>query len=187
MRTVLFGLFLLATGLAAGCESSSSRIVSYGGEAGAMPPALVNLHVLPVELPDTIHGNIKEEDIARYRRDWPMAAARVIAHAITEESDERVRAVPAQSKPEVGHYFRVEITYLDVGDLEARAAGFFGGNREGWSLVLARGKLYDAAKDELVAEFEFTESSGHAFSIRFENDMYNLGEELALWLTPYDR
>lgn len=187
MRTVVIGWMLLLAGLTLGCETSHSRIVSSGGEEGAMPPMLLNLQVVPARLPDEIHGRASAEEIERYRRDWPMAAARVIAHAVTEETDERVVAVPAQKKPETGYYFTVEITYLDVGDLEARATGIFGGKQEGWSLVLARGKLIDAATGKVASEFEFTESSGSPFSRRFENDMYNLGEELATWLVGRDR
>lgn len=175
----LFPLLLLPLMLTA-CKTYESRMVTDSGPASA--PAITLLHVMPAILPDEMHGRMTDEEREVARREWPMAGARVIADAVTRETDERVTAMTTQEKPESGHYFTVEISYLDVGDPEARAANVVGGKREGWSLVRAKGKLIDADKNEVVAEFDFSQSSGLRFKKPYENDMYNVGRELGRWL-----
>jgi ATP-dependent Clp protease ATP-binding subunit ClpC len=132
-------------------------------------------------------GFVKKDDESRHEKMREMLMHEIERHFKPEflnRLDEIIVFKPLNKEDlyKTGYYFTVEITYLDVGDLEARATGILGGKQEGWSLVLARGKLIDAATGKVASEFEFTESSGSPFSRRFENDMYNLGEELAIWL-----
>jgi hypothetical protein len=180
MRTFGVIAMLLMFSLA-GCKTHSSQsvVVKPSGDGAVIVPTVTSLHVLPAKLPDEFHGKLTEEDIERYRRDWPMAAARTISEGVTDRSRRRITAMARQEKPDDGHFFELEISYLDVGDPEARAANIVGGRREGWSLVLSKGKVVDAKSGATLLELEFSHSSGYRFKTPFENDMYNLGRELA--------
>jgi hypothetical protein len=177
---------IFATGLAAllftaSC-SSSEMSTGTAGEARDEAIRITELAVLPVELPTELHGSFTPEEEERYRRDWPMTAANLIAGGVEDQTDKHVRAYASEKQPLKGHYFQLEITYLDIGDRGVRAENMLDGDREGWSLVRARGHIYNAETGELVAELNFEESSGGIRKVPFENDMANMGDQLGEWL-----
>jgi hypothetical protein len=180
-------IFLVAMILLAGltaCNMSESRVTQgTAGEAYSQVDTIDSLYVLPVKLPRAIHGNVSEEERQRFRRDWPMAGARQIARGVTRETGDYTVAIAGQDKPESDYYFELEITYLDVGDPELRGGDVLTNDQEGWSLVIATGRIINAKTGELVAELQFNQSSGWAkMNVPFERDMANLGIELGRWL-----
>jgi len=173
---------LTVFGLSA-CNMSDSRISS--GSAGEAYPELgriSTLYILPVKLPDKIHGSAESEEVERWKKDWPMVAARLIARGVTEESDEAVMALVSDRKPDTDYYFELEITYLDVGNAEVRAANILDPDEEGWSHVIATGTIHRADNGERVAELRFDQSSGFDVKEPFQNDMANLGQDLGEWI-----
>lgn len=183
MRAFVPVLALLAVLSIAGCNTSDSKVT--GGSAGQAyhdVHQIDTLFILPVELPDEIHGSASNSEKDRWREDWPMTAARLIARGVTDETGEDVNALVSESKPRADFYFKLEITYLDVGDSELRTANLFDSSEEGWSHVLATGKLYNARTGELVAELTFDQSSGWEVKEPFQNDMRNLGQDLGDWI-----
>jgi hypothetical protein len=182
MRTIL-GTGVLALLLLAGCRSSEVD-VSEGtaGDGFEQLSRIDRLAVLPVKLPTDFHGNYDLEKEDRYRSDWPMAGARLIADGVTDETDGRTRALAAAEKPSSGHYFVLEISYLDLGDPEIRVKSALDDDKEGWSHVIATGRIMNAETGDLVVELTFSQSSGWGVGPPFENDMAAIGEKLGEWL-----
>jgi hypothetical protein len=165
------------------CNTSDSRVSSgTAGEAYRDVYRIETVYVLPVELPDEIHGKATDEDKDRWRTDWPMTAARLIARGITEETGGDITALVSEDKPDTDFYFELEITYLDVGDADVRGANLLDPDEEGWSQVLATGRLIRASDGEVVAELRFDQSSGFEIKEPFQNDMGNLGQDLGNWI-----
>lgn len=183
MRAFLPVVVLLAVLSLAGCNTSDSKVTGgSAGEAYRDVDQIDTLYILPVELPDEIHGAASDAEKDRWREDWPMSGARLIARGVTDETGEEVNALVSENKPDAAFYFKLEITYLDVGDSELRTANLFDSSEEGWSHVLATGKLYNARNGELVAELTFDQSSGWEVKGPFQNDMRNLGQDLGDWI-----
>jgi hypothetical protein len=165
------------------CNTSDSRVSSgTAGEAYRDVDRIETLYVMPVELPDEIHGKATDEEKERWREDWPMAAARLIARGVTEETGEDVVALVSEDKPDKDFYFELEVTYLDVGDADVRGANLLDPDEEGWSQVLATGRIIRARDGEVVAELRFDQSSGFETKEPFQNDMSNLGQDLGNWI-----
>jgi hypothetical protein len=169
--------------LLAGCQTSATHVTSgSAGEAFEQLDHLDHMVILPVKLPTEFHGNYDPEQLDRYRRDWPMSGARLIADGVTEETGRHVRAAPAINKPTKGYYFVLEISYLDLGDPEVKVGSALGGDKEGWSHVLATGRIMNAESGDQVVELHFNQSSGFHAGPPFENDMAAIGEKLGEWL-----
>jgi hypothetical protein len=179
MRIIVAAVVLI---MIAACQFSSTDVATgTAGEAFGQIHDVTHLSVLPVSLPDDFHGDFNAEEEKRYRRDWPMAGARLIADGVAERCRPERTAVAALDAPGKGYYFELDITYLDLGDREARAGGLIGGDKEGWSLVLATGRIINAETDELIVELNFNQSSGK-IKPPFESDMAAIGKELGDWL-----
>lgn len=173
------GLILLL----AGCQTTATHVTSgSAGEAFEQLDYIDQMAVLPVKLPTEFHGNYDPEQLDRYRRDWPMSGARLIADGVTEETGRHTLAAPAIDKPAKGYYFVLEITYLDLGDSEVRVGSALGGDKEGWSHVLATGRIMNAESGAEIVELRFNQSSGFNAGPPFENDMAAMGEKLGEWL-----
>jgi hypothetical protein len=183
MRALHAILALLAVLGLASCNTSDSR-VSKGtaGEAYRDVDNIYTLYIMPVELPDEIHGSASEADKERWANDWPMAGARLIARGVTEETGDKVTALVSEKKPDDDYYFELVITYLDIGDADVRAANLLDPDEEGWSQVIATGTIYNADSGEVVAELRFDQSSGFDTKEPFQNDMSNLGQDLGNWI-----
>jgi hypothetical protein len=183
MRAFLPLVALLAVLSVAACNTSDSKVSSgSAGEAYSDVDQIYTLYVLPVELPDEIHGNLTDTERERWARDWPMAGARLIARGVTDETGEKVTALVSERKPEADFYFELVITYLDVGDESLRTSNILSGDETGWSHVIATGTLYKASNREIVAELNFNQSSGFEVKEPFQNDMGNLGQDLGEWI-----
>jgi hypothetical protein len=183
MRALLSIAAIAAVFALAGCNTSDSRVSSgTAGEAYRDVDRIDTLYVMPVALPDEIHGNATDEEKDRWQTDWPMTAARLIARGVTEETGEDVTAIVSEDKPDTDFYFELEVTYLDVGDAEVRGANLIDPDEEGWSHVLATGRIIRASDGEVVAELRFDQSSGWEVKEPFQNDMSNLGHDLGNWI-----
>jgi hypothetical protein len=179
MRTIVA---VIALTMLAACQFSSTDVATgTAGEAFGQIQDVRHIHVLAVNLPDEFHGDFSADEEKRYRYDWPMAGARLIADGVSERCRPERTAVAALKKPDVGYYFELDIIYLDLGDRHAQGEGLVGGGKEGWSLVLATGRIINAETDELIVELNFSQSSGK-FRPPFESDMAAIGEELGDWL-----
>ncbi|MBK8206144.1 MAG: hypothetical protein IPK87_05015 [Planctomycetes bacterium] len=183
MRGFYAILALLAVFGLASCHTSDSR-VSEGeaGEAFHDIDEILTLYILPIELPDEIHGNASDRERELWRQDWPMSGARSVARGVTDETGEDVTALVSEKKSDADFYFKLVITYIDVGDEAIRKGKIVGNSEEGWSQVLATGTLYNGSNGEIVAELRFDQSSGYQVSEPFHNDMNNLGQELGNWI-----
>jgi hypothetical protein len=183
MRALLSLAALAAVFSLTACNTSDSRVSSgTAGEAYRDVDNIYTLFVLPVDLPKDIHGNATDADRERWQEDWPMAGARLIARGVTEETGEKVMALVSEKKPDEDFYFELEITYLDVGDAELRGANLLDPDEEGWSQVIATGRIIRARDGEVVAELRFDQSSGFEVKEPFQNDMSNLGHDLGAWI-----
>lgn len=179
-------LSLLSVFFVSACQTSKSEMYTgTAGEAFEERRVVRDLKVLPVKLPKQIHGKYDQADLDRFYRDWPMAGARLIADGVYEETSEEVRAMAALESLSVGHLFVLEVKYLDLGDSESRASSILHNTKQGWSHVLATGRLINAETGELVVELQFEQSSGGIAKPAFENDMANLVEELGRWLNEH--
>ncbi len=167
----------------AGCQTSATHVTSgSAGEGFEQLDRVDSLAVLPVKLPTEFHGNYDPEQLDRYRRDWPMAGARLIADGVTEETSRHTLAAPVIDNPKTGYYFVLEISYLDLGDAEVKVGSALGGDKEGWSHVIATGRIMNAESGAEVVELKFNQSSGFNAGPPFENDMAAIGEKLGEWL-----
>jgi hypothetical protein len=183
MRVLLSLAALAAIFSLTACNTSDSRVSSgTAGEAYNDVDRIDTLYILPVELPDEIHGNASKEEKERWAQDWPMTGARLIARGVTDETDNEVTGLVSEDKPEADFYFELEITYLDVGDADVRGSNILDPDEEGWSQVLATGRIIRADNGEVVAELRFDQSSGYEVKEPFQNDMSNLGQELGNWI-----
>jgi hypothetical protein len=183
MRALLSLAALAAVFSLTACNTSDSRVSSgTAGEAYRDVDRIDTLYILPVELPDEIHGNATDADRERWQTDWPMAGARLIARGVTEETGEKVTALVSEKKPDEDFYFELEITYLDIGDAEVRGSNLLDPDEEGWSQVIATGRIIRARDGEVVAELRFDQSSGFDVKEPFQNDMSNLGADLGNWI-----
>src|SRR5687768_17753993 len=109
MRALLSLAALAAVFSLTACNTSDSRVSSgTAGEAYRDVDRIDTLYILPVELPDEIHGNATDADRERWQTDWPMAGARLIARGVTEETGEKVTALVSEKKPDEDFYFRSE-------------------------------------------------------------------------------
>lgn len=185
MRTLSLLLILPVVFLSACQTSKSEMYTGTAGDAYEDRRAVRELKVLAVKLPKQIHGKYEDAELERYYRDWPMTGARLVADGVQEETDDKVLAMAALDRPTRGHYFELEIEYLDLGDPELRASAVLNNSKQGWSHVLAKGRLVNAETGELVAELKFEQSSGGLTKSPFEKDMGNLGEELGRWLNSH--
>lgn len=183
MRSIYSILALLAVlGLAA-CNTSQSKTPSgTAGEAYRDVDNIYTLYILPVKLPDAIHGNASDADKSRWREDWQMVGARLIARGVSDEAGDKVVASAREQKPDVDYYFDLKITYLDVGDEDVRTTSLLGNDEKGWSHVLATGRIVRASTGDTVAELNFDQSSGHPNKEPFQSDMSNLGKQLGSWI-----
>jgi hypothetical protein len=101
MRAILSLAALAAIFSLTACNTSDSRVSSgTAGEAYRDVDRIYTLYVMPVELPKEIHGNATDEERERWRTDWPMTGARLIARGVTEETGERVVALVSEDKPD---------------------------------------------------------------------------------------
>lgn len=183
MRAFLPVVALLAVLSLAACNTSDSKVSSgSAGEAYNDVDNIYTLYILPVDMPDVIHGDASDADKERWARDWPMTAARLVARGVTEETGDRVTALVSEKRPEQDFYFELTITYLDIGDADVRGSNLLDPDEEGWSHVLATGTIYNADNGEVVAELSFNQSSGFATKEPFQNDMGNLGQDLGNWI-----
>lgn len=183
MKSIAMIAAMLAMFGMCACNMSESRVTDgTAGEAYDRVDDIRTLYVLPATLPDEIHGKATEEEKERWRKDWPMTAARLIATGVTHETDEKVTGITSQDEPDTDYYFELEITYLDVGDADVRGANVLDDDEEGWSHVLATGRIIHAESGDVVSEMKFDQSSGYEFDAPFENDMKNLGEKLGRWI-----
>ena len=183
MRALLPLVALLAVLSLAACNTSDSKVsTGTAGEAYNDVDNIYTLYVLPVDLPDEIHGDASDADKERWMQDWPMTAARLVARGVTEETGDKVSAVVSEKKPNADYYFKLEITYLDIGDADVRGSTLLDPDEQGWSQVIATGTIYNARNGEVVAELTFNQSSGFATKEPFQNDMGNLGQDLGNWI-----
>ncbi|MCC7510462.1 MAG: hypothetical protein IT464_13960 [Planctomycetes bacterium] len=179
-------LSLLSVFFVTACQTSKSEMYTgTAGDAFEERRVVSNLKVLPVKLPKQIHGKYDQADLERFYRDWPMAGARLVADGVFEETAEEVRAMATLERPSTGYVFELEIEYLDLGDPDSRASSILHNKKQGWSHVLAKGRLINAETGDLVVELQFEQSSGGIAKPAFENDMANLGEELGRWLNDH--
>ena len=183
MRTLMLIAAIPALLALCACNTSESRVSDgTAGEAYDHISHIRTLYVLPAELPDDIHGNATEEEKERWQEDWPMMAARLIARGATDETDDRFTALVSEEETDRDYYFELEITYLDVGDEDVRAGDILDSDEEGWSHVLATGRIIHAESGDLVSELKFEQSTGRQSDSPFENDMINLGQKLGRWI-----
>jgi hypothetical protein len=176
-------LALLAVLVMAACSSSQSKEPdATAGDAFEDADNIYMIYVMPVELPDEIHGNASEADKNRWEDDWPMVGARLIARGVNDETGSKVRATTRERRPESDFYFILYITHLDVGDADVRSSGIFSSDERGWSHVLATGRIVRADTGDVVAELTFDQSSGNPTKEPFQDDMTNLGHELGNWI-----
>lgn len=184
MKLIYSLLALVAfVGLTACSTSESKKPLSSGGDAYKEVDNISRLYILPVELPDDIHGDATQLEKSRAREDWPTEGSRLIARGVSEETGDRVTASAREYKPKADFYFKLTITYLNVGDAGARATNLISTDVKGWSQVLATGRIIRADTGETVAELNFNHSSGLGSKESFQNDMTNLGKELGNWIT----
>jgi hypothetical protein len=183
MKGTFLSLALLAMLSMAACTSSQSESPSAtAGDAYKDVNNIYTIYIMPVELPDEIHGNASDEEKERWQNDWQMVGARLIARAVTDEAGDRVVASARERRPDADFYFVLKITYLDVGDADVRSAGIFDSDERGWSHVLAVGRIVRSDNGDTVAELTFDQSSGKFTKEPFQNDMSNLGQELGNWI-----
>lgn len=183
MKRLYFTLAMLAILSMAACSSSQSMEPSATtGDAYKDVSRIYTIYILPVELPDEIHGKASEADKKRWQDDWQMVGARLIARGVSDEAGEKVACSVREDKPKVDFYFELTITHLDVGDAELRTSGLLQSDERGWSHVLAVGRIVRADNREIVAELTFDHSSGSSAPEPFQKDMANLGQELGSWI-----
>jgi hypothetical protein len=152
------------------------------GDAFKDADNIYTIYIMPVELPDEIHGNATDEDKKRWQDDWQMVGARLIASGVSDEAGDTVSCSVREKKPDADFYFALKVTYLDVGDASLRTSGILGSDERGWSHVLAVGRIVRADSGDTVAELTFDHSSGNLTKEPFQNDMTNLGQELGSWI-----
>jgi hypothetical protein len=183
MKGIYSTLALLAILSIAACNSSQSREpTATAGDAYKDANNIYTIYIMPVELPGEIHGKATDEDKKRWRDDWQMVGARLIARGVTDEAGDKVTCSVREKKPDADFYFALKITHLDVGDASLRSSGILGSDERGWSHVLAVGRIVRADNGDTVAELTFDHSSGNFTKEPFQNDMTNLGQELGSWI-----
>lgn len=183
MKIVYSILALLAFVSMTACSSSQSKEpTATAGDAYRDANNIYTIYIMPVELPDEIHGNASEADKDRWQDDWQMVGARLIARGVSDEAGSKVSCAVREKKPDSDFYFLLKITHLDVGDASVRSSGILGSDERGWSHVLAVGRIVRADNGDTVAELTFDHSSGKFTKEPFQSDMTNLGQELGSWI-----
>jgi hypothetical protein len=183
MKRVYPLLALLAILSMAACSSSQSQTPSAtAGDAYKDADNIYMIYIMPVDLPNEIHGNATDAEKDRWQEDWQMVGARLIARGVSDEAGDKVIASARESKPDADFYFVLEITYLDVGDENVRSSGILDSDERGWSHVLAVGRIVRSDTGDTVAELTFDQSSGKLTKEPFQDDMTNLGQELGNWI-----
>lgn len=148
------------------------------GPAYAEASTLTQLTVLDATLPDEIEGEFTATEEATWRKDWPTLAAQLMADGLTTRTDGAVTGSVASVAPSKGHYMKLEITQLDVGDIRPDADDK---PRLRGSSLAAHGFIYNAATGQLVADVKFREGSGWTGSRQFEVFMARSGSSLGDW------
>lgn len=196
MRFLLFAMFsaLLLSGCAVEIEHGHFRhhrgwghhhghhrhYWNKAGEVYSESATIRSLVVLPAKMPNLISGERTTDEEAKLREQGPMHAAQIIAAQVTSRAEIRVTATVGDTKPSDGYYLEIEITQLDAGDRKAMAEKNNG--VDGWSYLLANGKIYNAATGKVVVELTFEQSTGrYNEAPPFEALVAGIGIDLADW------
>ena len=174
---------LAAAILLAGCHTYTSDVSGTAGEGIQAVDTLSTIYVVPVELPEMIHGEITPEEMQTYRREWPADAARLVAKGISEQA-EGVSAMYRADVPNSGVYFALTVDYLDYGEAKPPLK-LLNADHENKTNVRADGLLIDAATGEVVGSFSFVQGTAYGIEKPFEMDMYNVGRELGDWIDEH--
>lgn len=148
------------------------------GPAYSEASVLTQIAILPAALPVNIDGLFTAAEATTWRAEWPTLAAQLIADGLTTRTDGVVTGVVAHTQPTTGHYMRVVVTFLDVGDNQPNDDGtprLFG------SALHAHGVIFNAATGQLVADVKFREGSGWSENRQFEVFMARIGSSLGDW------
>jgi hypothetical protein len=179
----LFGISALLLVLAAGCRHyETTMLEGAGGEDPSQIERIEQLHILPIKLPETILGEASEADKQVWREHWPEAGARLVAQAVTAETNDNLEALYAEETPTTGYYVVVTATRIDVGDDEIPASNFVNPRPDLRTDVRADCVIINASTGALVAELSFDLGTAYGIEKPVENDFYNLGKSLGEWL-----
>jgi hypothetical protein len=148
------------------------------GPAYAEASVLTQIAILPAKLPAVIDGEFTPAQEAAWRKDWPVLAAQLIADGLTTRTDGVVTGTVAETQPKTGYYMKLEINFLDVGDVR-QGEGNTPGTRG--CFLAAHGVIINAATGQLVADVKFREGSGWASKVQFEVLTARAGSSLGDW------
>ena len=174
---------ILVTPLLAACNSPHAAVAetAQDGEHSGLAE-IRNLHVLPVDLPDEIHGEATSAERATWREEWPRDAAMWLAEEIEAENTGEIVAAVASNEPRTDHFIDVDIIYLDVGDPDERALNLLRPREDGWSHVVAKARIINAETGEIVAELDLVHGSHYDWGPSFESDIRGIGDDLGEWI-----
>lgn len=185
MRMMTLVVIVLMTVACHVTESNTTE--NRRGEAYARVAEIQYLSILPVKLPALIGGTATPDQLDQFREHWPKLGAERITAQLNAELFLDVDAVTRETAPVGDYYFELVLTRLDVADPDVVAPDPTFIDQDDWSVVEGTGRLMEAGTGELVVELAFRVTSGGGGDAAFEQDMDEIGEQLAGWLERNQR
>jgi hypothetical protein len=166
----------IATLILAGCYIGVG--INHAGPAYEEAGSINNLSIVPATLPSDIKGSASAAERERVRGSLPSDAARWLAGGITDETDSAVWANAVTAKPSTGYYMTFEITYLDLGNEKVANET---AQEDGLSQMVAKGRIYNAASGELVAELTLDKTSGFRGDPPVQQEIQAMARDIGKW------